>query len=177
MVAGIKHVGFEQREIDVGRAFRRATFTGEAIAERGIEFGRFQRIVTTAAQFERSPDDVGATAGGHDFVVRRHERRAHNAGLFETTATTVALLEIADERAVLEREREARLERQLERLREIMAEMIVDLVGEAENFSWIENIFWIECALDLAHDIEQRVAKLIAHVLGARDADSVLGRN
>src|SRR5207248_11744784 len=116
----IKHVGFNQREIDVVKAFRRETFTVEAIAERGIEFGRFQLILTTAAQFERSPDDVGATAGGHDFVVCRQERRAHNAGLFETTATTVALLEIADERAVLEREREARLERQLDRLCEIV---------------------------------------------------------
>ena len=53
--------------------------------------------------------------------------------------------------------------------------MIVDLVGEPENFPGIKNIFWIERALDFAHDVEKRVAKLIAHVFGARDPDTVLG--
>src|SRR5260370_29335791 len=53
--------------------------------------------------------------------------------------------------------------------------MIIDLVGEAENFSRIENIFRSEGAFDFPHHIEERIAKLLAHVLGARDADSVLG--
>src|SRR3989442_15938483 len=102
--------------------------------------------------------------------------RGASAGCpFATPAATVALLEIADERAVLEREREARLERQLDRLCEIVTQMIVDLVGEAENFSGIENIFRIEGAFDFPHHIEERIAKLLAHVLCARNADSVLG--
>ena len=58
-----------------------------------------------------------------------------------------------------------------------MAEVVVDLVGEAKNFPGIENVFGIKGALDFAHHIEQRVAELVAHVFGARNSDSVLGRN
>ena len=54
--------------------------------------------------------------------------------------------------------------------------MIVDLVPTvAENFPRIKNVLRIECAFDLAQDFEQLVAELVAHILGARDADAVLG--
>src|SRR5438309_2325546 len=129
--------------------------------------------MSSPAQLERAPDDVGASARRHDFVAGGDKRRAHDRRVFATTATTVALLEIADEGAVLERERESRLERQLDGFGEIVAEVIVDLVGEPENFSGIENVFRVERALDFAHDIEERVTELLAHVFRARDPDSV----
>ena len=56
----------------------------------------------------------------------RHERWTHDAALFQAAAAAVALLEVADERAVLERKREHRLEWKLDRAREIFAQMIVD---------------------------------------------------
>ena len=85
------------------------------------------------------------------------------------------MLEIADERVVFKSKGESRLERQLDRSGEIVAEVIVDLVGEPKDFSGIENIFWIERALDFAHDVEERVPELLAHVLRARDSDAMLG--
>src|SRR2546421_9155832 len=54
--------------------------------------------------------------------------------------------------------------------------MVVDPIGKAKNFSRIENIPRIERLLDLALDVEQRVAELIAHVFSAGDADAMLGR-
>ena len=44
-----------------------------------------------------------------------------------------------------------------------------------ENFSRVENIFGIERAFDFAHHFEQLIAKLVAHIFGASDADAVLG--
>src|SRR5205823_461491 len=121
------------------------------------------------------PNNVRATARRHDFVAGRNERRAHDRRIFATPATAVALLEIADERLVLECEGESRRERQLDRSREIVSKVIVDLVGESENFSGIENVFWVERFLDLAHDVEERVSELIAHVFRPRDPDPVFG--
>ena len=129
------------------------------------------------SQLERGADDVRAAACGHDFFSGRHERRAHNAGLFAATATAVALLEIADERTVFECKREHRLKRKLNRPLEVLAQMIIDLVpAVVEDFSGIENVFRIECMFDCAHHFEQLVAQLFAHVFRARDADSVLSR-
>src|SRR5207253_8440315 len=124
---------------------------------------------TVSAQLERPSNDVRAATCGHYFFVRRHKRRAHDAGLFETTAAAVALLEIADERSVLERKGQSRLERQLDRSHEIISQMIVDPVGESKNFSGVENVFWIERLLDFAHDVEKRIAELVAHIFRARD--------
>ena len=98
----------EQREIHVRRAFGRAPFAGETIAQCGIQFRRTQRIVSVDAQFQRSADDVGAAARGHDFFAGRHERRAHDAGPFKATAAAVALFQVADERMVFECEGRAR---------------------------------------------------------------------
>src|SRR6266545_1589965 len=109
------------------------------------------------AKFERTPDNIRAAARGHDLVVRRHEGRAHDAGLFQATTATVALFKIAHERAILERERQARLKWQLDWSREIIPQVIVDLIGEAENFSGIKNVFRVERALDFTHYVEQRV--------------------
>ena len=76
---------------------------------------------------------------------------------------------------VFESESESWLERQVNRSREIVAEVVVDLVGESKNFSGIENVLRIQCALDFAHDVQELVTQLLAHVLRARDAHSVLG--
>src|SRR5262249_6119095 len=55
--------------------------------------------------------------------------------------------------------------------------MIVDPVDKSKNLSRIENVFWIERALDFAHDVEECVAELVTHVFGARDANAMLGRD
>ena len=104
------------------------------------------------AQLERGADDVGTAARGHHLIVCRHERRAHDARLFEAAAAAVALLQVADERAVLEHERELGLKWKLEWAREVFAQMIVDLVWAIlKNFSRIKNVFRVEHALDFAH--------------------------
>src|SRR5438034_11334040 len=83
---------------------------------------------------------------------------------------------------ILEREREHRLEWQLQGAGEVFAQMIVDLMADGpavrrylENFRRIENVFRVERALDLTHDFEQLVPELFTHVFGARDAYAVLG--
>ena len=87
------------------------------------------------------------------------------------------MLEIADERAVLEREGEHRLKWKLEWACEIFAQMIVDFMPPiTEDFSGIKNVFRIECIFDCAHHLEQLVAELFAHVLCAGDADTMLSR-
>src|SRR5256885_845153 len=68
-----------------------------------------------------------------------------------------------------------RLEWQLNRFGEVIPKVIVDLVCEPKNFSGIKNILRVEGAFDLPHHVQQRVAKLVAHVFGAGDADAVLG--
>src|SRR5207237_4972820 len=187
----VKHFRFEQREIHVGRTFRRASLAGETIAQRSIEFRRAQRIVSVHAEFERGPDDVGASARGHDFFARCDECRAHDRRVLAATGATIALLEIADERAVLKRKGEDRLKWKLEWAREVFAQMIVNPGRDAalprkrsgagaarqpylENFPRIENVFRIESIFDCAHHLEQLVAELLAHVFSAGDADAML---
>src|SRR5437762_901369 len=132
--------------------------------------------MTVHAQLERRADDVSASARGHDFFASGHERWAHDAGLFKAAAAPIALLEISDERAIFKRKPQHGLKWELERACEIFAQMIVDLVPAiAEDFSRIENVFRIERIFDFAHYLEQFIAKLVAHVFSARDADAVLG--
>src|SRR5262245_48774608 len=117
-----------------------------------------------------------------------HKRRAHNACLFKAAATAVALLQIANERTVFKRKGENGLEWKLRQPPEVFAEVIVDS-GRAsalrrldittrcfhlENFSRIKNIFRIEHSFDLTHHSQQVIAKLLPHVLSARDANAVL---
>ena len=182
--------GLEQREIHVGGAFGCAPFARETIAQRGVQFHRTQWIVSVHAQFQRRSDYVGAAPRGHDFVMGGHERWTHDASPFKAAAAAVALFQVADEGTVFKCERQHRLEWQLQRSSEVFAQMIVDSGGDIaprrpvgperrvhlENFSRVENVFWIEQSLDLAHDLEQLVAKLLSHVFRARDADTVLGR-
>ena len=128
------------------------------------------------AQFERGANNVRATARGHHFFASGDERRAHDVPLFQTAAATVALFEVANERAVLECERKHRLEWKLERARKVFAQMAIYFVAAIrKNLSRIENIFRIEGALDLAQYTKQIIAELFLHVFGARDADAVLG--
>src|SRR5438132_1646992 len=102
-------------------------------------------------QFQRGANDVGASARGHNFFARGDKRRAHDRRVFAATGSPVALLEIADEGTVFEGKRESRLEWQLERLRKILAQVIVDLVPDvAKNLSGIENVFRIERVFDFA---------------------------
>src|SRR5262245_45794904 len=104
------------------------------------------------------------------------ERRAHDVALFKAAAAAVALFEVACERLVFERECEHWLKRKLERTSKIRAQMTVDLVSIIrENLSRVENILGIERAFDFAHQLEQLVAKLVAHIFGARDTHAVLG--
>src|SRR5580704_3910649 len=166
----------EQREIHVGWAFRCAPFARETIAQCGIQFRRMQRIVSIDPQFQRSADYVCAATRRHDFFMGGHERWAHDAGPFKTTATAVALFQVANERTIFECEAEYGLERKLQRSREVFAQMIVDSVSAIrENFSWIKNVFRVANSLDLAHYSEQLIAELLAHVFRACDAHTVLG--
>ena len=132
-------------------------------------------------QFERDPNDVGAAARGHHFVMCGDECRAHDAALFKAAAAAVALLEVACERPVFERKREHWLKWKLERPSKIFAQMIVDFVATVrlaairKNFSRVENIFGIERAFYFAHYFQQLIAKLVAHIFGARDVNAVPG--
>src|SRR2546423_153480 len=112
----------------------------------------------------------------------RDERRAHDAALFKAAGAAIALLEVACERPVFERKRKHWLKWKLERTSKILSQMIVDTIADGpavrpylENFSWVENIPGIERAFDFAHHLQQLIAKLVAHIFGARDADAVLG--
>ena len=184
----MKHFRLKQRQIHVRRTFRRATLARETVAQRSVELGGFQRIVSVCSQFERGPNDVGAAACGHHFIMCRDERRAHDAALLEAAAAAIALLEVAEERPVFEREREHWLKWKLERASKILSEVSVNPgrdaalrrpVGAArrpylENFSRVKNIFGIERSFDFAHHFQQLIAKLVAHIFGARDANAVL---
>src|SRR5262249_60996280 len=114
-----------------------------------IELMGFQWVGAGCPPLERGRDDVRSAAGGHDFFAVGHKLRTHDAGVLKKAAAAVALLKVADERSVLEREREDRLKWKLERPREIFAQMTIDpvpLIGE--NLSWIKNVLRIKCALD-----------------------------
>src|SRR6266513_1848633 len=115
----------DQREIHIGWAFGCAPFARETIAQSGFQFRRMQWIASIDPQFQRSADYVGAATRRHDFFMGGHERWAHDAGFFETTAATVALFQVADERMVFECEAEHGFEGKLERSREVFAQMIV----------------------------------------------------
>src|SRR5437763_16570477 len=103
------------------------------------------------AQFQRGANNVRATARGHHFFASGDERRAHDVPLFQTAAATVALFEVANERAVLECERQDRLEWKLERARKVFAQMAIDFVAAiGKNLSGVENIFRIAHSFDLS---------------------------
>ena len=178
----MKHFRLKQRQVHIRRTFRRATFAGETVAQRGVELGGFQRVMPVCSQFERCPNNIGAAARGHHFIMCRDERWAHDAALFKTATAAVALLEVTCEGPVFERKREHWLKWKLERTSKILSQMIIDSVSMPvrlgpirENFSRVENIFGIERAFDFAHHLQQLIAKLVAHIFGARDADAVLG--
>src|SRR6267378_8484880 len=123
------------------------------------------------------PDHICSTAGGHDFLAGREKGRAHGRRILATPTAAVALLKIADEGAVFEREGESWRERQLNGPFEIFAQMRVNSkTSISENFSWIHPPTRIEHVFDLAHQFEQFVAELGAHIFGARNPNAMLGR-
>ena len=129
------------------------------------------------SQLQRCANDVRAAAGGHDFFAGRKKRWTHCRRIFTAAAAAVALLKVANERAIFKCKREYRLEWKFERTREVFAQVIINLVlAIGENLSRIENVFGIERMFDSAHHFEQLIAELFAHVFGAGDADAVLGR-
>src|SRR5438874_13004748 len=114
-----------------------------------------QRVVTVYTHLERGADDVGAAARGHDLFSGGHESRTHDAAVFQAAAATVALFKVADERPVLERERQHRLEWKFKWASNIFAQMIVDPVAVIlDNFSRIENAFRIKAEYELTHNLE-----------------------
>jgi len=82
--------------------------------------------VPIGAQRERRANDIGTSARGHNFIARGDECWAHDRRIFAAAAAAVALLEIADERPILERKCKSWLKWKLERFGEILAQVIVD---------------------------------------------------
>src|SRR5437762_13111758 len=100
--------------------------------------------MTVYAQLERATDDIRAPARGHDFFASCHVRRTHDAAALKAAAAAVALLEVADERTVLERDREHWLKWNRERTRAIFAQMTVVLMpAVGENFPSVIYVFLI----------------------------------
>ncbi len=168
-------IGFQQRQVDVGRTFRRAGFAREAVAQRRFHFPGAQRIALEAAQLQRRADRVGPAARGHDFLARGDKRRAHGRRLLETAAAAVALLEIAHERTVLGRERQPRLERQFQRRARAQPQICVNPVTVVGNdFPGIEQLVRVEGFLDLPHQQKHLFADLLLEKFRSRNAHAVL---
>ena len=175
LMAGVVQLRLEQRQIYVRRAFDRARFAREAVAKRGIQLRAAQRVVVKT-QFQRGPNRIGPSAGGHVFLAGREEGRAHGRRILPATAAAVALLQVAEERFILEGEGERRLERKTQPRLRFDAQVIVDLEpAVAENFAGVKQVFRIEQLLDLPHHVEQLVAHLLGHVFRARHADAMFG--
>ena len=173
----VHQLRFQKRKIHVRRAFWCASFAGKTITQGCVQFRRAQRVVTVHAHFERGPDNVGAATRGHDFFASREKRRTHRRRIFAAAATTIALLQVPDERSVLKREGQYRLKWKLEMTREVFTQMIIDFVpAVGENFPWIKNVLRIERIFDCAHHFKQLIPNLLAHVFGARDTDAMLSR-
>src|SRR3954470_10088201 len=147
----IHQLGLEQREIHVRRAFDRAGFAGEAIAQRRVELLAPQRIILEA-QLQRGANRVRPTTGRHVFLSGREKGRTHGRRVLPASATAVALLEVAEERFVLEGKRQRRFKQKSQPRLLLDAQMIVDLEPAiAENFAGIEEVLRIEQLLDLPH--------------------------
>ena len=175
-MACVHQFGFEQRQVYVRWALDRARFARQTIAQRRVELVTPERIIVKT-ELERSPDRIRPAAGGHVFLASCEECRAHCRRVFPATAAPIALLQVADERFVLEGKREGRLEWQPQACFRFYPQVIVDLESAvAENFPGIEKVFRIEELLNLPHYAEQLVAHLLRHVFRARHADAVLGR-
>jgi hypothetical protein len=150
-MARVGQLCFEQGKIDVRWALDCARFAGETIAQGRVQLFGAQGVILKP-QLQRGPDGVGPPAGRHVFLPGSEEGGTHRGRVFPATAAAIALLEIAEERFVLEGEREDRLERKPQALFGFDAQVIVDLEAPvAENFSRIEQVLRIKDFLDLAH--------------------------
>ena len=105
-VAVVKHLqdlGTDACHVDVGWAFAFAAFAGEAAVEYFFEQRGGVGMVGEATG-EDFAQDVGAGAGGEEFVAGLFEGGAHGAAdgiAFAAVAGTVALLDAAHEVAVV----------------------------------------------------------------------------
>ena len=167
----------EQRQVDVGRAFRGAGFAGQTVFQGGGQGGRIQgRLGIRQPSFQNSPDGVGATARGHDLATGGDVSGAHHGGGFEAAAAAVALFEVADKRMVAGRKGQNRGKRQDHFLAGALAQVGVYPVAAIRcYFSRIQQPLRVEESFDLPHRAQQRFTQLAGHEFGARDADPVLG--
>src|SRR5687767_3441177 len=108
-MARMRKLSLEQRQVHIRRALDRARFAGETVAQRGIELFRAKGVVLKT-QLQRGADRVGPAAGGHVFLAGGEKGGTHRGRVLAAASAAVALLEIAEERFILEREGEHRLE-------------------------------------------------------------------
>ena len=174
--AGVQQFCFEQRQIDIGRAFRGAGLAGEAVAESGVEFRSVQSIaIRLTTTLQSGPDRVRAATGGHDLLTCREESRAHRRRILAAAAAPVALLQVADKRFVAGREGEDRLERQFETIAAAHPQVGVDPVASIrDDLAGIEQVVRIERRLDLPRQLHQLRSEVRRQIFGARHADAVL---
>ena len=119
---------FQQRHVHVRRAFRRACFAREAIAQRRLQLrGASARRHWTprnssAARiaFARPRVDMISSPG-------RHEGGAHGRSFLAASAAPIALLQVADERAILRRKSQHRRERQFQLVTGAQPQVGIDL--------------------------------------------------
>src|SRR5678815_574717 len=117
-------------------------------------FNTVERItIVQASPFQGCTDGVGTTPGGHDFLACDQECRTHGRGFFTASAATVALLEIAGERAVSRRECERWRERQFQLITGSQAKVCIDSEpSTGDYFSRVKKIMRIKRGLDVAHN-------------------------
>ncbi len=144
----VQEFGFQQRHVDVGGAFGRAGFAGEAIAQRGVQLRAAQRVAAGhAAQLERGANRVGPPARAHDFLAGGDEGRAHRGRFLAAAAAAVALLQVARERAVLRGKGQHRREGQLEFAARSLAQLGVNLEAPVGNdLARVEQVVRVERA-------------------------------
>src|SRR5262245_45627704 len=124
----MKQLGFQKREVHVRRAFHGTSFAGKAVAEGCFHFGGAQRVAGgNSAHFKRGADGGGASARGHNLIAGRDKSRTHRRRFFATTATTVALFEVACKRTVLGGKGQHRCERETQSVPGAEPQVFVDV--------------------------------------------------
>src|SRR5436190_4718872 len=169
----MEQFGFQQRQVDIRRAFRSAGFAGETIAERLLEFSAV-KAATHASSLKHSTNRIGSSARRHDFFARGDVSGAHGGGFLAAAAAAIALLKIRAERAILGSKCEPRLERQLEIAARRDTQVFIDMkTSVVDDLARVEEIVRIKRGFDFGHDRQKILADLFAHKFGSRDADAM----